>query len=134
MTVTAGQDGSAEVTTGPQADPAFASAAPLVWDSAAPPSGTPTGTVNGTVVVSPSGMPADSSITGPGAYAHLSAATQSVTGSTITVTAPGRVAVRPRRGVPGLRRSQLGRQAVQREGRGLTPDRFRHSRRHQRLG
>jgi hypothetical protein len=39
-------------------------------------------------VVSPSGLPAASSISGPGAYAHVFQATQSVTGNTVTVTPP----------------------------------------------
>jgi hypothetical protein len=88
MTVSAGPDGSVTVTTGPDADPAFAAPAPRVWDSAAPPAGTATAFVNGVTVVSPSGMPAASAISGPGAYAHVSTATQSVSGDTVAVTAP----------------------------------------------
>ena len=85
LTVSTGPDGGMEATTGPGADPSFASPAPEVWDSAAPPAGTATGTVDGTTVVAPSGMPAESSATGPGAYAHVSAATQYASDGTITV-------------------------------------------------
>jgi len=88
LTVTTGPDGALEATTGPGADPAFSSAAPQVWDSAAPPAGTPTATVDGAAVVAPSGMPADSSAGGPGAYAHIYTATQSASDGTITVAPP----------------------------------------------
>jgi hypothetical protein len=88
LTVTTGEDGAMEATTGPGADPAFASAAPQVWDSAAPPAGTRTETVDGATVVAPSGMPADSTATGPGAYAHVYTATQSASDGTITVAPP----------------------------------------------
>jgi len=88
LTVTTGPDGGLEATTGPGADPAFSSAAPQVWDSAAPPAGTATATVDGATVVAPSGMPANSTATGPGAYAHVRTATQSASGGTITVAPP----------------------------------------------
>jgi hypothetical protein len=88
MTITAAPDGSVNVATGPQADPAFNSPAPRIWDSAAPPAGTPTGTINGVTVVSPSGLPEASTISAPGAYAHVFTAAQAVSGDIITVAAP----------------------------------------------
>jgi hypothetical protein len=88
LTLADGPDGSVDATTGPLADPAFVSPTPQIWDSAAPPAGTATGTVSGVTVVSPSGQPAASSITAPGAYAHVFTGSQSVSGSTVTVGAP----------------------------------------------
>jgi hypothetical protein len=89
MTLEDGPGGGVDATTGPLADPAFTSPAPQIWDSATPPSGTAaTATVNGVTVVSPSGLPAASSVTAPGAGAHVFTGSQSVSGGTVTVAAP----------------------------------------------
>jgi hypothetical protein len=88
MTLATSAGGGLDVTAGPGADPTFSSPAPRMWDSATPPAGTATGTIGGTTVVSPSGMPAASTVTAPGAYAHVWTAAQAASGGTVTVTPP----------------------------------------------
>ena len=88
MSIETEPDGSLAATTGPGALPAFTAADPQVWDSAGPPAATPTTSEDGATVTEPSGLPAYSAITAPGAFAHVGTATQTVTGSTITVTPP----------------------------------------------
>jgi Laminin G domain len=88
MSVEASPGGSIAVTTGRGAAPTFTAPPSQMWDSAAPPAGTPIATVGGSAVVAPSGMPAYSGIAGPGAYARTYRPADTIRGNTITVTPP----------------------------------------------
>jgi hypothetical protein len=80
--------GSLQVAASATAEPVFTAPAPQMWDSAPPPAGTVVQSQNGTPVSDPSGMPAYSSASGPGAAARTWQVPLSVSGNTITLTPP----------------------------------------------
>ena len=89
LSITAGPSGNLQVAPGPKAVPVFTASAPLAWDSAPPPAGTPTATSqDGTLVDAQTGLPADSSAAAPGAAAHSAAVPLSASGATITLSPP----------------------------------------------
>jgi len=79
------ENGNLRVAASPTAQAVFTAQAPQMWDSAPPPAGTPLVTANGSLVASPSGMPAYSSPAAPGAGAHVYQVPLSVSGDTITL-------------------------------------------------
>lgn len=95
--VTRNAAGGISVAANAKAQPVFTSPTPRQWDSAAPPAGTPTVTMaDGSIVVRPSGLPAYSSVSGPGAAARVFHPAVSVSDTAITIrptqaglTAPG---------------------------------------------
>ncbi|MDA8321950.1 MAG: laminin G domain-containing protein [Actinomycetota bacterium] len=83
-------DSGLSFASGPGAVPAFTIPAPRMWDSAPLPAGTPTVTdpSSGEVLAVPTGLPAQSGISGPGAAAHVTAVPVTVSGGTITMSPP----------------------------------------------
>ncbi len=73
---------------GPDTVPAFAVTEPEIWDSALPPASARLVTQGGVTVASPSGLPAYSSVTGPGAYAGVTRLPLNVSGGALTLSVP----------------------------------------------
>jgi hypothetical protein len=73
---------------GPGTAPAFGMPEPLIWDSAGPPSGAQLTQAEGTTVSVPSGMPAYSSESEPGAYAHVTRVPIVISGGTLSLPVP----------------------------------------------
>lgn len=76
---------------GPDTVPAFSVTEPEVWDSALPPAGARLVTAGGVTVASPSGLPAYSSVTAPGAYATVTRLPLSVSAGALTLSVPASV-------------------------------------------
>lgn len=68
--------------------------APQIWDSTPPTGGTATAQ-DGTLIDANSGMPANSSVTGPGASANTATVPVTLSGNTITMTPPASVLTAP---------------------------------------
>ncbi len=68
----------------------FAAPAARMWDSARPPKGTLTRSLDGAVILARSGSPAYSTLTGPGAFAHVTSLRLKVSSGAITIAVPGR--------------------------------------------
>ncbi|MBO0880956.1 MAG: hypothetical protein J2P17_11555, partial [Mycobacterium sp.] len=87
--VTATSAGNLQVAASPAAQPAFTAQAPQMWDSALPGARTPVvAGPDGTLVASPSGLPAYSTASGPGAGAHVTQIPLTAAGNVITLTPP----------------------------------------------
>ncbi len=85
--LTADAAGNMIVTAGGKAQPAFTAQAPLMWDSAPPPAGLKTTTgPRGQILSARTGLPAYSSLAGPGAGAHIARVPLRVRGTTIIMS------------------------------------------------
>jgi len=88
--------GGLQVAASATAQPVFTALAPLMWDSARPPAGTKlVPGQDGSLVAAPSGLPAYSSETAPGAGAHVFRVPLSATDGTISLS-PSRAALTAR--------------------------------------
>jgi hypothetical protein len=73
---------------GPGTSAAFGVSEPVIWDSTAPPAGAQLTQAEGTTVSSPSGVPAYSTASEPGAYAHVTQVPLAISGSSLTLAVP----------------------------------------------
>jgi hypothetical protein len=92
LTLSADRSGGLEFRAEPAAAPVFTAPAPRMWDSAPLPAGSPTTTdpSSGELLAVPSGLPATSSVNGPGGDASVTPLPVTVSGNTITLRPPAR--------------------------------------------
>ena len=88
LRLSASKAGNITAAAGPTASALFSAAAPLMWDSARPPAGTTVGGPGGVTVSKPAGRQAYSSVTAPGAGAHVSRVPLTLTRHTLTLAPP----------------------------------------------
>jgi hypothetical protein len=82
--------GNVSAKASPTALPLFTTAAPLMWDSAAPPPGAKVKGPGGVPVDRATGLPAYSSVTAPGAGARVATVPLTLAGHALTLTPPAR--------------------------------------------
>lgn len=88
LQLSASKAGNITAAAGPTAPALYTTAAPLMWDSSPSPAGTTVAGPDGTQVNQATGQQADSSLTAPGAGAHVTQVPLTLSGGTLTLAPP----------------------------------------------
>jgi hypothetical protein len=88
LQLSATKAGNITAAAGPTAPALYTTAAPLMWDSSPSPAGTTVPGPDGTQVNEATGQQADSSLTAPGAGAHVTQVPLTLSGGTLTLAPP----------------------------------------------